>query len=377
MAGTLEAGQKEGKQYLLPVSVQCPVIFGIEENLSEAGILREEGYQNLTEFLETVLLAAEKTGKGIFEDAAAVDWIEQHCVLEKENTLEVSAAELDELERLLDEVREHSGDNGAFFAPYERISSGDFLLSGCSLADKAKMAQNLALFDQDQEICFLELPSWDGKTTAVITQAVGINSASKYPEEASALVQAFQTTFANSAYSLNDFPAVVNKEFWDTQLSSYFDTMKIDPLAEYEEQMNHISSGGSLNRKWKKTVQGAVTDAVYPKYEMDAWSESKEGTDPEERTVITVYFYDHGMGMESVIYEWLSHAAASFEESTVEIQLISTACTTPLVDAEYMEKAGIGPDILLASAGYFRGYNLIDWYTDLTPYLEQYPNLQG
>lgn len=260
ITGTLEAGQKDGKQYILPISVQCPVVFGMEENLLEAGILREEGYENLQQFLEALISAAEKTGKGIFEDVATVDWIEMYCGQEKENAL---AGEVDKVKCLLDEVRKYSGDNSDFFAPYETISSGEFLLSGCGLKDKSKMAQNLALFDSDEKMAFLAIPSWNGETTAVITQAVGININSKYPKEAFALVQSFQSTFANSSYVLKDFPAAGNKEFWDTQISLYSDIMKIDPPVNYQEYVNRISSGSSMNRKFKKLVQDSVTCAVY------------------------------------------------------------------------------------------------------------------
>lgn len=253
-----------------------------------------------------------------------------YCGLAKENTL---AEEVDKVKCLLDEVRKYSGDNSDFFAPYEMISSGEFLLSGCSLNDKPKMAQNLALFDSDEKMTFLAIPSWNGETTAG------------------------------------------NKEFWDTQISLYSDIMKIDPPVNYQEYVNRISSGSSMNRKFKKLVQDSVTCAVYLIDETKKIT--NETTGSEEKIVITVYFYDHGMGEDSAIYKWLKHTAESFEEEQMEIRLISTGNTTPLADAEYMEKAGVGSDILLSSSGLFHGYNLTDWYTDLTPYMEDDQNYQG
>lgn len=178
LPGTLEAGQLEGRQLVLPVYVQCPVVFGIEEELLQAGLQTEEEYESLEELLEALTAAAERTGKQIFENPLAVDWIEAYCLA---GDTETKTAEL------LDQVREHCGSAEGFFAPYESLENGESLLTGCCLDNLQKIAQNLSMIDKEKSIAFLPVPSWDGECRAVITQSVAVNANTSHPAEARAL----------------------------------------------------------------------------------------------------------------------------------------------------------------------------------------------
>lgn len=76
--GALEPGQQDGKTYVMPLYMECPLVFGLTEELEQAGIQTEEMYGSLEEFLDALLKAQEKTGKQVFENDAAIDWLEQN-----------------------------------------------------------------------------------------------------------------------------------------------------------------------------------------------------------------------------------------------------------------------------------------------------------
>ena len=74
-AGTLEAGRLDGKQYAVPMQMNTPVLYGLKSDLQAAGLDTENGYGDLKRFLEALADAQEKTGKQIFENEAALDWM--------------------------------------------------------------------------------------------------------------------------------------------------------------------------------------------------------------------------------------------------------------------------------------------------------------
>lgn len=387
LPGTLEAGQKAGKQYILPLSIQCPVVFGMQEEITEAGLKQEESYENLKEFAEALLVAAQKSGKLVFEDRAAVDWIEQNCLPQnmKEETEDIR-----ELRELLGRIREQSGDADRFWGPYEALASGEALLGGSGFSAKSKTAQNLALFEEG-ELSFMSVPSWDGEIRAVITQSLAVNANTAWPVEARAVLRAFQGSSANSPYVMKDFPAAGGREYWKSQLV-YTSGLADEALySDYAKKAESVTSGSEVNREFQECTQKAVTDAVFCRASGEAGAVSgqeltedaemagqavpDEGMAQKEKRVLTVAFDDLGMREEHPVYQWLQDAAEAYSGEEIWVQLVPLSVGTIGVSSQnhFMERASVGADIIL-TANYLDTL-LASWYMELTPLAEGRENL--
>ncbi len=352
--GILEAGQYQGKQYLLPMFAQYPIVFGEKGDLEEAGIYPTETGQDLEEFLQNLLDASEKTGKKIFEDASAVDWIESYCLPEEGET------ETNDLNTLLEEVRLRSGERSDFFSPQEALSTGECLLSGCSLTDKIRMSHNLSLLDPE-EVVFLNLPSWDGEIRPVISQSFAVNANTAYPEEAKAFVKG--AAGAVSKAYINGFPAVRDGNAWRNQLDSLSILTSCLYLDEYASRSADISQTSGCSRSLLSCIKEAEGSALFEKRDAeDTPTEEESG----EKEVITVAFYNYGLEEADARYRWLKSAAEEMESENLHIQLMPMATIGLVLEAEQMELVHAGPDIILETADPMNGQGLARWYADLS-----------
>lgn len=339
LPGVLEAGQLEGRQYALPVYLQCPVVFGLEDTLAEAGLDPEKEEKDMEALLEALLAASEKTGKQIFESAVPVDWMERYCLpLEEEERARAR--------ELLDQVRGRCGDSQGFFSPYESLSHGEALLSGFFLETLQKAAQNLGLFDKETGIAFLPLPGWDGEIQAVIPQAVAVNKNTAYPAEAKALLKIFQDSYVNSSSALGNYlPATASKSYWQQVLSDA-SLCAVNPL--YEKKGRQISGTEQVSRRFLMSTQKAVTSARF--WDTSSLCEESPEDSSPVKTVLTVGFRDQGMGEEHPIYQWLMDTAGQYSNDTIHVQLVPAPMDVH-VRSWMWSGAGIGTDLILYSAG--------------------------
>lgn len=397
LPGTLEAGQVDGRQYVLPVYIQCPAVFGLRDTLEAAGIDTEQSYESLDAFLEAFQEAADATGKTIFENAADVDWIEACCAGQRgdqtrkaeqeencmadteqeENHGEDAAGEgeTDRLQTLLAETRQRSGNGSSFFAPYEALSSGASMLSGCMLTNKSKAAQNMALFEDEKDLVFFSIPSRDGAVRAMITQSVAVNANTRYPAEATALLRAFQGNYVSgdgSIYLTDDFPASGVTRCWKNQLKTSAVWAEYTYKMLCGEEKDVLSLSGEASKAFRECTQKAVTDAAF----RNQCSDENGHADVPEKQVLTVSYGDWGLGEDYPLYQWLSAAAKSYSNEHLHVQLIprDTAHNSAVVDAKKMEMVDAGADIFLGVKEVlemdFDGAPLGECYADLTPYLQ-------
>ncbi|MDO4297181.1 MAG: extracellular solute-binding protein, partial [Lachnospiraceae bacterium] len=387
LPGTLQAGQKDGKQYILPLSIQCPVVFGLQGELTEAGLNTEE-YGDLKNFAEALLAAAEKSGKLVFEDRAAVDWLEQNCLPQG---LTEETEEVKELRELLGRIRKLSGDADCFWGPYEALSSGEALLGGSGFLAKSKTAQNFALFEED-EVAFLSVPSWDGEIRAVITQSVAVNANTVWPAEARAVLRAFQGFSANRPCVMSDLPAAGGREYWKSQLVYTSDLAEEALQPDYAERARKITSSSKISKEFQECTQKAVTDAVFcgtsdkaaaaseqeqlKDTETDGRAVTDEAVIQKEMRVLTVAFDDLGMGEEHPVYQWMQNTAETYSGEEIWVQLVPLSSGTVGVStqAHFMQRASAGIDIILTTN--YLDTLLASWYTELTPLAEGRENLE-
>ncbi len=369
--GTLEQGQMNGKQYILPVYVQCPVVFGLKDALEEAGTDPESRYGTLEEFLEEMLSAAEASGKQIFEDVRTVDWLERYAMPQMPDE-DGAGQEIEGLKELLARARECSGTEKGFFGPYESLESGESLLSGCGFEQKSRLAQNTALPGADR-IVFLAVPAWDGEVRAVVTQAAAVNADTDHPKEACAFLRFFQSVFVHNSLVHQTYPALGIKAYWKNQLEAQASQIDRTVYPEYADRAEIIAAESKAGKSFLACARDAVTDAVYHTAVSEMEAGGSIGT--AQKDVLTVGFGDHGMGSAYPLYQWLSDAAARYSDDQLHIQLVplSGYKFSFILYQEQMEQAGAGMDIFLDSldaieAGGSMSLGRIP--TDLTPYLE-------
>lgn len=173
---------RDGKNYVLPIAMECPVVFGIKEELEAAGIQTDRMYGSLEEFLDALLAAQEKTGKMIFESPEAADWLEQYYL---------DGRQEGELSEKLAMVRAHSGEDAGRFGAYEMLSEGECLLGGCGIYDYKMLGMNASLLG-DRQLALLSIPDSSGSMQGLITNAAAVRADSPNAGDACQAVLMFQ-----------------------------------------------------------------------------------------------------------------------------------------------------------------------------------------
>ncbi len=336
VAGTLEAGRLDGKQYAVPLLMNTPVLYGLKSDLQAAGLDTENGYGDLKRFLEALAGAQEKTGKQIFENETALDWMEAYCLPETGDG---------ELERLIGGLRESCGSDGGFFGSYEAIHAGKCLLGGCGAEDYRRLAQNLSLFGRDAETVFFNVPSYDGEILTELTCMMGVNKNTECPEDALDVLLTFQK-FAYDADGVSPLT-----RFFDVECKSFDDFQGISAwiggayAGTYGEMNEKI--GGDKEKEWETCVYDNVTGAACR--EMKPEGDGTAGTDAPEKETLTVMYRNESYDGEGDFDRWLESAAKSYETESLHVQLVVYREECMFLDAPRMEAAGVAPDVILFS----------------------------
>lgn len=364
IAGTLEAGQGGGRQYAVPVSLQCPVLFGIAEDMEDAGIDVEKRWGSLQELLEALLAAHEKTGKRILEDTQAVDWLEQYY----------TDAQDTELKGLLEKVRAACGTDGGPFAAYHALDEGTALLCGCGVTDVHQMGLNLAMLPEGIEPAFLYVPASDGRRRAVVTQAVGVNADSAYVKELDAALSMYKSLMVTELAGISP---IADKDYWDMGLDAYILCAK-DHAPARDAAVIADKVPDKVKSAFRETVCGQTEEAVYAQPSRGGLEgDGGAAGDAEEKRVLTALYADGIPGMESSLTKWLEQAAEKFNSGSGEFYVQPIKVSEPrLVMAlltSYMFAGGTEPDIVLYSERSLNGGVIEEaWLSDLSDLLEEY-----
>lgn len=345
LPGTLEAGQWEGGQYLLPVSMEVPVLCTTRERLNEAGFSQEE----LTG-TESILAAAvdygEKTGKSAFSSR---DFL-------KDLDLWIGAPETwtDAVKRSVEALRggaeQSTGEEESLIRRTESFLAGDCLFLTEGMEDRFALKTQLMLLPGEEEVVFLPLNRPDGRVQARITQSLAVNRNTSNPKLALSALNAFSEELAGLA---EDLPTGAGKS-WNSVL-----TLVRDGTCEYvnhhtEGLGSHLSSHTARN--YLKAAKQAVETAVYGSYGLPGDGETKESllteeepepaaNDQQSRRVLSVLLEETGSYREDVIYLWLEDSAKQFERETgIHVELI---LSDPLsgTNLAMLGEAGLFPDI--------------------------------
>ncbi len=374
--GALEAGTQDGKNYVLPLYMECPVVFGFTDSLEQAGLRADGAYGSLGEFLDALLTAREKTGKMVFEDDAAIDWLERYYMPD-------DAARAEELKGKLERLRAFCGDNDGNFDAYKELDAGNCLLGGCGIYDYKALGKNLSLFSEKQPLSLFSIPDSEGNVKGIITHSVAVNARSKNAKAARDSIFVFLSFYK---YWAPDMYVMDNDRFGD--LLSGIATLRLNPPSVLPAYADGKLPGNAV-RDFEKCTLKAVNRAAYAQEFGDRIDDDNhaEGTDArrdELPQTLYIYYADHGEGDKYPLTEWLENVAASYWQShhDARIRLLPVDIDEVSAYLNYldMDNYNLSPDMQMIDMTYLMESENIyadfsDLFTESAAELEFLPDI--
>lgn len=225
--GTLEAGAIDDSQYLLPLSIQTPLLFSANECLEESGFLPQNG-ETLDGLMEWAANYQTESGKRAFDENTIPGQLILCSGLSffdyESGTVQIQEEELKRLYDVYAAMQEagiQKEEQGELDEAYQKIGSQESLFSLAGIGDIARMVGNLrALYGAGYELGFQQIPTMQGEIQTVITHAVGVNRNSEHKELAAAAAAAFLDFHTMSERQEGQgIPTVSNGSFWEMELS--------------------------------------------------------------------------------------------------------------------------------------------------------------
>ncbi|MDO4297625.1 MAG: ABC transporter substrate-binding protein [Lachnospiraceae bacterium] len=358
--GTLEAGQMDGKQYLIPVSVNIPVFCTTQEQLERAGV-SEENLESTEAIFAAAAQYQSRTGNfpfdsdGFLEDLELyigdrAEWSEalKSCVGQLSFTKNDSLGEDGELLTMEIENQKQADRIADIKKRTDAFLEGDVLFLTEGLEDYRDVILQLTMLPEEESLLFVPLLRADGRAQAVIHQAIAVNRNTADRTKALAAMNAFsQEEFSLSC--CENLPASTHRGVNWTELIFGSDVeLCWNPETDWEPR--HLSSSDSW--QYIKMTQNLVETACYPAYGIPQNSR----TESARGKMMTVMVPDTGFGKEGIFYRWLAAAAEEFEAKTgICVELI-------LCEEQYM----VFSKLLLAdqAADITVYYEYMDFYTE-------------
>lgn len=338
--GILESGQMDGEQYLIPVSVDLPVLVTTQERLTQVGVTEEELWD--TERLFEVAAAyQEQTGESPFDSCDFLERLEQYIGDEADWSEELRAdvdalkaevsgqnrsGEEEEDGRQTEEgfagdgrqAEEGSVENGrqaeedfagdgsdvrgttkSSLQAGEDSTAGKYLFLTAGIRDYRRMAVQAAMLPEEETVVFLPLRRLDGQMQAVLRQAVAVNRHSSNLEAAYAALNAFfQKRQHNCAVNL----PVAKAYDWTGLIEQ---AVSLVPFGWQETN----SLGNNAGWRYAKVTSKLVETSYCGSFPLP--DGECAGTGSEK--VLSVMVPDDGLGEEGPLYEWIAGAAEEFE----------------------------------------------------------------
>ena len=331
MPGSLEAGQLDGTQYLFPLTVELPVLVGRTEDLTEAGL--DTTWTDFDAFSQNLLAAQEQSGRAAFAETSTLEWLEDYGG----GTETLSALE--------------SGEDSSFFLPYQALSGGQCLLSGCGKENFYQLIQNLILTEDPSQFSFLFVPNQDGEVLAEVSRAAGVNQNSKNPKAALAALYGLEKAYS-SLWGAEDLSSGAGGDETYALISNANITALYSCYQDYALQKNTSSFGVGWCTQFLEQIESETAGAVLKSQTLSS-EDSDSGESLTSRPVVTVLYNGNGMGTseEAPLNGWLVPAAKAQEsEKESYVQLIPGFFEEEFLTSQFaeMEKSQAAPDLLIA-----------------------------
>ncbi len=278
LPGTLEAGQNDGRQYLIPVSVDMPILCTTQSRLSKLG-LSEDDLKTTDDILAAARLYQENTGESPFDSSRFLEGL-----FGDEEAADGKGT-----------AAENAIDGGEAFA------EGAFLFLTAGIDNYRILASQLALLPEEEEIVFLPLAGTEGESQAVLRQMVAVN----------------QNT-ANRTAALGALNA-----FFVGQMDNYAENLPVDLYFDWAELLSYVDFldptfaeasengvGQSVGWAYGSLIRQGVESARLPVFDLPEEGRTKSA----EGRVLTVMLPDTGWEPEGTLADWIRSAAREYEE---------------------------------------------------------------
>lgn len=344
-AGVLEAGQRDGRNYVLPIAMECPVVFGMKEELKAAGLQTDQMYGSLEEFVDALLLAQEQTGKKIFESRRAADWLEQYCLPEEGDG---------RLFKKLEKVRALSGEDESQLGAFYGLSQRECLLGGCGIYDYKKLAVSASLLGE-REIAYLGIPDCSGAMHGIITNSAAVSANSRHQEEARKALRMFTD---NGALQLPDITVINEKK---ENMRGMLETIDIlmPLLTSFRALPDKGLADGADEAFLKCTVEACSGASYVQEYGDRVRQTGKEDEKESEKKygakkVVSINYADQGQGEEYPPARWLNAACKEYNSKHADTYLqplpYMGSRTEVYINYRKMDKSGTAPDAVVCRA---------------------------
>ncbi len=333
--GALEAGQQDGTNYVLPICMECPIVFGIKEDLEAAGIHTDRKYGSLDEFLDALLAAQDHTGKLIFESPQAADWLEQYYLPQDADQ---------KLSEKLARVRGLCGTDESTFSAYHGLAQRECLLGGCGIYDYKNLGINASVFGE-QQLALFAIPDSEGAVSGRITHAAAVNADSENVQEALKALLMFQYAMPCPDITVINEKASGILETADSTLLSTPGVLAVPDKGLSQETAEDFK---------KCSVLGCSSMSYVQQYgDRDAHTVHAGSADKGSRQM-SICYADMGDAQAYPLGRLLNQAAASYAQSqeTVDVQLLSKSVHRLGLPKEYrlMDQYQTAPDALICPA---------------------------
>ena len=383
--GTLEAGQWEGSQYILPLSIDTPMLLSTEEIFVKSE-LPGNGTESLDSFGEKLLNWQEKSGTAAFDSTGFLNRIFLYGGLEfLDYETGQTVFKEEELKKLCDCYRSFAETEEAeqeMFTPYEKLKEGELLFSSCGTEDTWRMWVNAkALLGEETKPEVFALPNAAGETQTVITHGIGINRNTEHSELAYAAARSFLAYHTMmEGQSGQGLPAVSSHGLWEALMqwyvsgSDFWNEAADGPAslvggresfaASYEETAGNqikkavfstdiTEENGLVFRAMEPYLKGEETfeacvrelNAALNVYLQDR--RPKDTDHQKKGPSLSVLYADSGMGKYSPVYQWLQDGAKVLKEQGIQVNLIGSWTQTLETNWLTMQAGKAEPDLIV------------------------------
>lgn len=399
--GALDEGAIDGKQYLVPVGVTAPLLYTTEEALSTCGLESLE-LENMADVFELAQSYKEATGNDIFTDDNMWNNMLMFSGLlsgSKSNDEIIDKLSSGESKEFFEQLKNcYADEEKSAYSGYERLSNGTAVIGTEICESLCDFYKNAVLFKNKENVSYVDMPNLDGKTTAVITQAVGINKNTKNADLVYNAVKMFDENhviyssylgrnqaanitiardpnltscytykgmmedeeyykvFEDSNSSLNDYGGEVFTKIdeitgKDIESVSYYISSEEDD-GEIMEQMISYINGECDYETALENVKSALKDET---------KNSKQ----DDITTVSVAVQDMGLGVDNGVYKWLQTVQEELIDENIYLSISLLHGEAYDVEFQLMEDAGVGYDVL-----YLDSYNEWTEFTSETESVE-------
>lgn len=392
--GTLEEGNIDGKQYLIPISVTAPILYTTSDALENLG-MKDLEISNMSELFDLAESYKTATGNDIFTDdnmwnnLLMFSGLLDGCKNNEEIVVKLSSNEARDFFARLKTL--YSNEERTAYGGYDDITDGKALIGTEIVESICDFYKNAALFKRNAKIQYIDMPDLSGKCTAIITQAVGINKNTKNKQLVYNAIKMFDESHVTASSYLGRSQTANITESRDSNLTSCLANSLMSTDIAHSLLLDESNSGltdyggkeftnideitGKNIESVSYYISAAEENGVIMENMLSYISEdtdydtvikcidkdlNKETDVPEYNDIrtISIVVVDSGQGTDCGIYNCLKEVNESLKKDDIWLDISLVHGSSVSYELSLMANAGVEPDMV-----YMEDYSENNEYT--------------